>query len=87
MDAFTYEPLSKKHHKADFTALNTYLHRYAGQDSQERFTKCYVTATDNHIVAVFYILSSSAIDISLLPYIITKKLPHYPSVPAALLDR
>lgn len=91
MDTFTYELLTKKHHKADFDcgvpALNTYLHRYAGQDSRERFTKCYVAATDNHSVAGFYTLSSSAIDVSLLSETITQKLPRYPSVPAALLGR
>lgn len=91
MDTFTYELLSKKHHKTDFNcgvpALNTYLHRYAGQDSRERFTKCYVAATSDHTVAGFYTLSSSAIDISLLPDTITEKLPRYPSVPAALLGR
>lgn len=91
MDTFTYELLTKKHHKADFSCgvpvLDTYLQRYAGQDSRERFTKCYVAVTDDQTVAGFYTLSSSAIDISLLPDTLTKKLPRYPSVPAVLLGR
>lgn len=91
MEMFTYELLAKKHGKADFDcgvpALNTYLHRYAAQDSRERFTRCYVASTDINTVAGFYTLSSSAIDISLLPESITRKLPRYPSVPAVLLGR
>jgi len=91
MDIFTYELLANKHHKKEFNcgvpALNNYLYRYTGQDSRERFTKCYVVSTDKHTIAGFYTLSSSSIDISLLPESITQKLPRYPSVPAALLGR
>ncbi|WP_180999152.1 hypothetical protein [Pectobacterium odoriferum] len=91
MSLLTYTLLAKNHNKKDFNCgvpeLNTYLQKYAGQDSRERFTKCYAAVDENNNVAGFYTLSSSAIDISGLPDTITKKLPRYPSVPAALLGR
>lgn len=91
MSLLTYALLAKSHNKKDFDCgvpeLNTYLQKYAGQDSRERFTKCYVAVDENNNVAGFYTLSSSAIDISGLPETITKKRPRYPAVPAALLGR
>ncbi|MCO4313550.1 GNAT family N-acetyltransferase [Pectobacterium versatile] len=91
MSLLTYTLLAKSHNKRNFNCgvpeLNTYLQKYAGQDSRERFTKCYAAVDENNNVAGFYTLSSSAIDISGLPDTITKKLPRYPSVPAALLGR
>ncbi|NDL63753.1 GNAT family N-acetyltransferase [Acerihabitans arboris] len=91
MRSLSYTLISKRHNKQGFDCgvpgLNHYLAIYAGNDHQERFTKCYVAADDGDNILGFYTLSSYAVNINALAASATSELPRYPTVPTALLGR
>ena len=90
-DAFTIEPLSRRHDRAAFSSglpeLDHYLTRQAGQDVRRRIARVFVcTAGDADAVLGFYTLSALSIDLTSPPERRSRKLPRHP-VPCALVGR
>ena len=89
---FAIEKLAPSHDRASFSSgvdvLDRYLRQLAGQDTRKRLANCFVAVERNSgQLAGFYTLSASSILVSDLPDVIARRLPHYPSVPAALIGR
>ncbi len=91
--AVRIEPLAGHHVREAFTCgvpeLDDYLRQRAGQDLRSNVAACYVLAesADERTVRGYYTLSSYAIDVGDLPVAMSRRLPRYPRVPAALLGR
>jgi ribosomal protein S18 acetylase RimI-like enzyme len=85
------EPLSDKHDRAGFScgvsALDSYLHRQAGQDAKNRAASPFVATADGKKIAGYYTLSQFAVQLEGLPEQIAKKMPRYPMVSTTLLGR
>jgi predicted GNAT family N-acyltransferase len=88
---FHIEPLGDNHNRAAFScgveALDRYLQRQASQDVSKHAAAAFVITPDGKTVAGFYTLSAHSILLGDFPEGVAKKLPRYPSVPAALLGR
>ena len=68
--------------------LDRYFHTQVSQDVRRNITTCYIieeTASD--AVAGFYTLSAAEIPLSDAPEEMTRKLPRYPTLPAARVGR
>ena len=92
MAQFVVEPLTDAHDRASFTcgteALDRYFHQQINQDIRRNLAKCFVgieIASGN--VAGYFTLTSTGLVVGALPDAITRKLPRYPVVPAALIGR
>ncbi len=99
--AVRIEALGGHHDRAAFTCgvavLDDYLRRQASQDQLRKFSACHVavdaavdasaTAGTPTPVLGYYTLSSYVIRSGALPAEITRRLPRYPMMPAALLGR
>jgi len=87
------EPLSKKHHKADFKCekdmLDNYIHTQASQDVKRKLSVCFVLEdTDTALIKGYYTLANNSIPLHFIPEKWRKKLPaSYASIPATLLGR
>lgn len=88
---FRLEPLAD-HDRAGFTcgepALERYFQTQVTQDARRRVSNCFVaveSATGQ--LAGFYTLAAASIPLTDLPADVTKRLPRYPSVPAARIGR
>jgi predicted GNAT family N-acyltransferase len=88
---YRIELLGDQHDRAAFScgvdALDRYLHVQAGQDSRRRIASCFVLVAPDGSLAGYYTLSASGIALADLPTDITRKLPRYPLLPAALMGR
>ncbi len=88
---FAIEPLGDQHDRAAFScgveALDSYLHKQAGQDARKRAAVPFVATADGKTIAGYYTLSQYAIELDAVPDSIAKKLPKYPMVSATLLGR
>jgi predicted GNAT family N-acyltransferase len=88
---FTIEPLGEKHNRVAFScgvpALDSYLHKQAGQDAKKRAAVPFVATTDGQAIAGYYTLSQYAIGLDAIPADVAKKLPKYPMVSTTLLGR
>jgi ribosomal protein S18 acetylase RimI-like enzyme len=88
---FAIEPLGEKHNRAAFlcgvAALDSYLHKQAGQDARKRAAAPFVATPDGHTIAGYYTLSQYAIGLDAIPDAVAKRLPKYPMVSATLLGR
>lgn len=85
-------PLSDHHDRASFScgieALDRYLRTQATQDARRRLSNCFAASPVNsNSVAGYYTFSATSISLSELPDHLTKRLPRYPLVPAALIGR
>ncbi|MCF6807699.1 GNAT family N-acetyltransferase [Thiotrichales bacterium 19S9-12] len=92
MKEFLISPLSKTHNRKSFScgikALDTYLHKQAGQEIRKKVAVTYVLYDRNEKkVAGYYTLSANIIELIGLPDSIRKKLPLYSSLPATLIGR
>jgi len=81
--------LERKHDRADFdcgeTALNTFLQRFARQQSDKDFSRTYVaTMAGSNKIKGYYAISSASVDFKNWP--VGLRLPRYP-VPVVLLGR
>ena len=91
-EPFVVERLASRHERAAFRSgvepLDRYLHVQAGQDVRRRVSACFV-AVDRAMgrVAGYYTLAMSAVFLGDLPEPVARKLPRYPSMPAARLGR
>jgi GNAT superfamily N-acetyltransferase len=90
--SFRIEPLSGDHDQSQFLSgsatLDRYFRKQASQDTKRRIATCFVAVgIETNSVAGYYTLSASGVSLNDLPPGLTKKLPRYPVVPAALLGR
>lgn len=87
------EPLGPAHGRGAFDcgdeALNRFLKQQARQDQDRRASVCWVLPHPDapETIRGYYTLSAYSIRLSELPPEVTKRLPRYPDVPAALLGR
>jgi len=88
---FVIEPLGPKHDRAAFSCgvqiLDDYLHRHAGQDLKKHVAVPFVITPDESTIAGYYTLSQYAVQLSVIPPDVAKRLPKYPMVPTTLLGR
>lgn len=89
---FIIEPLGRHHDRAGFVcgveALDEYFRKQVTQDIRRRATACYVAVERQGAkVAGYYTLAAAGIAVTDLPGELIKRLPRYPSVPAARLGR
>jgi ribosomal protein S18 acetylase RimI-like enzyme len=84
------EPLSKKHNRKGFRcgelALDKWFETQAGQDERRHFSRVFVAIDDDGVVG-FYSLSMFALALDDLPTTLSRKLPNYQAIPAALIGR
>lgn len=88
---FRIAPLGKEDRsgfQSDSEPLDRYFHTQVSQDIRRRVTTCYVaihSTTDT--LAGYYTLSAADILVTDVPEDMTKRLPRYPTIPAARLGR
>ena len=89
---FRIEPLSGVHDRSGFqsgsVALDRYIREQASQDVKRHVATCFVAVSvGSGDVAGFYTLSAASIPLDRLPPEVSKRLPRYPVIPAALVGR
>ncbi len=89
---FRLEVLSAQHERTRFNcgvaALDGYFRTQATQDGRRRASACYVAVQDEtNVVAGYYTLAAASVPLTDLPESLSKRLPRYPSVPAARVGR
>lgn len=89
---YSIERLHKKHDRHKFECgvpfLNDYLLNRATQDVKRYISACFVCCIkEEHQVIGYYTLSSMHLTLRELPQDISRKMPHYPYIPATLLGR
>lgn len=88
--AIRFEPLSSAHDRAEFTCgvpeLDDWFRARAGQDQRRRVAQVFV-AVDGNRIAGFYSLGMFTLALDTLPAGLSKKLPRYEAIPAALIGR
>ncbi len=87
-----FEPLGPHHDRAAFSCGNDDLDRYlktrVNQDQRRNLARAFVlVGTAPEVIAGYYTLSSTGIDLGKLPEAEAAKLPRYPVIPAALIGR
>ena len=69
-------------------ALDRYLRERASQDVKRLMATCFVAiAEPNGEIAGYYTLAATSIPVTDLPSELAKRLPRYPTLPAALVGR
>lgn len=86
------EPLGKHHDRAAFSCgkqlLDNYIKTQATQDDRKNVSRTFVlVGNEPEEIAGFYTISSTAIAAENIPTELSRKLPHYPLIPAALIGR
>jgi hypothetical protein len=66
-------------------ALDSYLHKQAGQDSRKPTAVPFVVTADGKTIAGYNTLSQYAIQLDAVPEEVAKKLPKYPIVSTTLI--
>ena len=89
---FRIELLSGVHDRTRFVSgsapLDRYFREQASQDIKRRITACFVAVSvGTQEIAGFYTLAATNVVLDALSPEISRKLPRYPVVPAALLGR
>lgn len=94
MDArYHIEHFDRNRHRTDnfhcgMPALDSYVKHSAGQESRKNVTVVYVLIERTSFdVTGYYTLNAASIEATDLPQPLTKKLPKYPALPAALIGR
>jgi len=89
--AIRIEPRAGQHDRTGFSCgepeLDDYFRRRAGQDERRNVARVFVASDDVLGVVGFYTLSTCSIHPGELPNGITRKLPRYDTIPAALIGR
>lgn len=95
--ALRVEALGRHHDRDGFTcgvpALDEYLRRQAVQDQERKVAACHVAvpaaagSPGPTAILGYYTLSNYSLQLRELPADVTRRLPKYPMVPAALLGR
>lgn len=85
------EPLDKSRDRSQFTsgsaALDDWFRQRAGQDERRNVARVFVAIDSELGIVGFYSLSSFQLEMAELPAEMTRKLPRYDGVPAALIGR
>jgi GNAT superfamily N-acetyltransferase len=85
------EAFSSHHNRSAFESgiepLDRYLRTQAGQDARKNMAAPFVLLLPDGMVAGYYTLSSTSVQLAELPEKTVRKLPRYPLVPATLLGR
>ena len=89
MTRFTSEALGK-HNRAAFASGNARIDTYFGttisHDVKRHYAQCYVLVEkETNRLAGFYSLSATNIPLAEIPADLARKLPRYPTIPAALI--
>jgi GNAT superfamily N-acetyltransferase len=88
---FRIEPLSPAHDRKAFSsgvaALDRYLKELATQDIKRRVSNCFVALDEAGIISAYYTFAASSLPLTELDPAQIKRLPHYASLPAALIGR
>lgn len=91
MTGFVTESLKREHDRSAFhssvDALDRYIRDLALQDIKRHIAGCFIALDDKSKIAGFYTLAAASIPLDSLPADLTKRLPHYPVVPAMLMGR
>ena len=91
-DEFVIGPLSNDNNRSDFTCgvetLDDYLKHQAGQDKRRNLANCFVARdAETGAIAGYFSLSAASIALADLPEELTRRLPRYDRLPAALIGR
>ncbi|WP_085933379.1 GNAT family N-acetyltransferase [Enhydrobacter aerosaccus] len=85
------EPLSSSHDRSEFESgvepLDRYFRTQAGQDARKNMAAPFVLVLLDGMIAGYYTLSATSVQIAELPAQTVRKLPRYPLVPATLVGR
>lgn len=85
------EPLGSSHDRSGFESgvepLDRYFRTQAAQDARKNVAAPFVLLPPDEIIAGYYTLSSTSVQLAELPPQTVRKLPRYPLVPATLLGR
>ncbi len=86
------EALNPSHDRRAFSCgvpvLDRYLSERASQDVKRRIGNCFVAVDrDAGAIAGYYTLSAASLPFSSFPEDETRRLPHYPVLPATLIGR
>jgi GNAT superfamily N-acetyltransferase len=85
------EALTSDHDRSRFEsgteALDRYLRIQAGQEARKNMAAPFVLVLPDGMIAGYYTLSSTSVQLGELPARTVRKLPRYPLVPATLLGR
>ena len=91
LDGVRVEALTAQHDRNSFASgvepLDRYFRVQAGQDARKSLAAPFVLVLSDGIIAGYYTLSSTALQLAELPERIAGRLPRYPLVPATLLGR
>ena len=91
LDGIRVEALAAQHDRNSFASgvepLDRYFRVQAGQDARKSLAAPFVLVLSDGIIAGYYTLSSTALQLAELPERIAGRLPRYPLVPATLLGR
>jgi GNAT superfamily N-acetyltransferase len=90
-DALRIEVLGPQHDRTAFESgvdpLDRYFRVQAGQDARKRMAAPFVLVLPDGMIAGYYTLSATAVNLAELSAQIVRKLPRYPLIPATLLGR
>ncbi len=85
------EALGSQHDRSGFESgaepLDRYFRTQAGQDARKNMAAPFVLVLPDGMIAGYYTLSSTSVQLVELPEKTVRKLPRYPLVPATLLGR
>ena len=88
---FIIEPLGQQDRSGFHSGvepLDRYFHAQVGQDIRRDLTACFIALErETGQIASYYTLSAADIPVTNLPPELTRRLPRYPSVPAARVGR
>ena len=91
LDGIRVEALAAQHDRNSFASgvepLDRYFRVQAGQDARKSLAAPFVLVLSDGIIAGYYTLSSTALQLAELQERIAGRLPRYPLVPATLLGR
>jgi GNAT superfamily N-acetyltransferase len=90
--SFVIVSLAARHDRSAFScgvdALDRYLQSQAGQDIRRRIANCFIASPiDTNIIAGYYTFSAASVPVVDLPEELSRRLPRYPVLPAALIGR
>lgn len=85
------EVLGSQHDRSGFDSgaepLDRYIRAQAGQDARKNMSAPFVLVLPDGVVAGYYTLSATSLQLAELPDATVCKLPRYPQVPLTLLGR
>nr|WP_313533763.1 GNAT family N-acetyltransferase [Brucella anthropi] len=86
-----FEALGKHHDRAEFSsgqpALDDWFRKRASQDEKRNLAHTFVAMDDELGIVGFYSISTLSVAFDVIPPEISRKLPRYDEIPAALIGR